>query len=168
VSAAGDQLTAALADWGKDTVHSVAAAGQAVADAAKLVLAERNQLAADLAAWDQAAATSTGHHAATIRRLLSELAVVTAERDEAETSLLQEIGNRDAYGAAADKLAYTIAPVAEIGEHSSCNDPWANAVNVAAELRRIKTGAGCTCGWGADNPHEAYCPLRPVGSVGVV
>lgn len=53
-----------------------------------------------------------------------------------ERALLEEISNRDRNEEWADKLAYAIAPIDAIGEHSSDNDPWANALDIA-ETRRI-------------------------------
>ena len=58
-------------------------------------------------------------------RLASELAAV---RDEAERGELAAIEQRDRAETAADKLAYSIAPVEVIGEHSNLNNPWENAL----------------------------------------
>lgn len=56
------------------------------------------------------------------------------EIDELRSLLMAEqiahdhtLDQRDRAEAAADSLAYTIAPIELIGEHSSGNDPWENA-----------------------------------------
>jgi hypothetical protein len=54
--------------------------------------------------------------------------------DDLERALDEEIKTRDEYHDAADRLAYTIAPVEVIGEHTSGNDPWANAAEVMCEI----------------------------------
>lgn len=45
-------------------------------------------------------------------------------RDERDEVLIRE---RDEAQEAADSLAYAIAPMEQIGEHSSRNNPWQNA-----------------------------------------
>ena len=68
---------------------------------------------------------------AKVERLKAELA---AERRD----VVKLIGERDRAEKAADRLAYAIAPVEAIGEHSNDNDPWANAVdNLEATLARL-------------------------------
>ena len=52
-----------------------------------------------------------------------------------EREILELIAERDLAEEAADRLAYAIAPVEVIGEHSNCNDPWANALEVLAGER---------------------------------
>jgi hypothetical protein len=51
---------------------------------------------------------------------------------KAERDLDHTIDERDTAQEWADRLAYAIAPVKEIGEHSNLNNPWANAAAVAA------------------------------------
>jgi hypothetical protein len=53
-----------------------------------------------------------------------------------ETELEQIIDERDNYHEWADKLAYTIADMLNttIGEHSSINDPWQNALELLEEF----------------------------------
>jgi hypothetical protein len=51
------------------------------------------------------------------------------------------IGERDALEDLLDRFAAAVAPVAVIGEHSSGNDPWANALDMvtpAAEVERLR------------------------------
>lgn len=55
--------------------------------------------------------------------------------DEHERVLTQVIEERDAYHDWADKLAYAIAPQEWIGEHSSANSPWENALEYAHDPR---------------------------------
>ncbi|MEV4383786.1 hypothetical protein, partial [Streptosporangium sp. NPDC049644] len=52
----------------------------------------------------------------------------------------QVLKERDDYHDLLDRFAYSVAPVEVIGEHSSANDPWANALEIvtpAAEVDRI-------------------------------
>ena len=44
---------------------------------------------------------------------------------------------RDAYHEAADRLAYALFDIEEIGEHSSANDPWDNAAEVLESSRDV-------------------------------
>ena len=74
-------------------------------------------------------------------RAVSKARPLVAERDALAERLAAEesahgvtIAQRDAAETAADRLAYAIAPVAVIGEHSSMNDPWANAEVEAERL----------------------------------
>lgn len=60
------------------------------------------------------------------RRLRAQADDVTAARDEAEEW--------------ADRIALAVAPVEEIGEHSSANNPWANAIEAAGRLRQRVAG----------------------------
>jgi hypothetical protein len=62
-----------------------------------------------------------------------------AEKEEQDASDL--IGERDRLQELLDQFAYTIAPQSVIGEHSSGNDPWENALDMvtsAAEVRRLR------------------------------
>lgn len=77
----------------------------------------------------------------------SSINAVRAEQAEAriielETKLQREehahgetIDQRDRAESAADKLAYAIADVDTIGEHSNLNDPWANALDELATIQ---------------------------------
>lgn len=47
-----------------------------------------------------------------------------------EAEMLAVIDERDRIEEWADKLAYAIAPQSVIGEHSSANNPWANALEI--------------------------------------
>ncbi|MEU1805869.1 hypothetical protein [Streptomyces sp. NPDC019937] len=69
---------------------------------------------------------------------LEALRARVAKLDRSETAL---IGERDHMHDVADKLAYAIAPIEVIGEHSSANDPWQNALDIvtpAAEVDRLR------------------------------
>lgn len=87
----------------------------------------------------------------------------------------QTLSERDRYHEIADDLAAQIAAITdvEIGEHSSANDPWRNAMLaaddfIAAQLRKLLTGPAasaqqderqCTCGGGAlSGSHSRACP----------
>lgn len=58
-----------------------------------------------------------------------------ADRDNgtAEQETLQVIDDRDQAEGWADRLAYAIAPVEVIGEHSSSNHPWQRALDLIAD-----------------------------------
>jgi len=56
----------------------------------------------------------------------------TPEREV--TALIDERDNAQAW---ADKLAAALAPDDVLGEHSSMNDPWANALEYAAGTHRV-------------------------------
>ncbi len=89
---------------------------------------------------------------ATFNRVLdshdAELALVKAEceaakkeRDRLDASETQLIGERDRFEEWADKLAYAIAHVEDIGEHSNLNKPWEEAYNLLtsdSEVREMK------------------------------
>lgn len=55
----------------------------------------------------------------------------TAERDRNERDLDQALAERDEAQEWADRLAYAIAPIEVIGEHTSLNNPWQNALDYA-------------------------------------
>lgn len=73
--------------------------------------------------------------------LLPVVESIAAERAaEAERALMEEMKNRDQAIEWADRLAYAVAPVEVIGEHSSMNNPWHNALDRAASLRAASRG----------------------------
>ncbi|WP_428956137.1 hypothetical protein [Streptomyces sp. cg35] len=60
---------------------------------------------------------------------------------KAERDLDEVMKERDEYHEVADKLADAVAPIEVIGEHSSMNDPWANALDLItpkAEVDRLQ------------------------------
>jgi hypothetical protein len=60
---------------------------------------------------------------------------------EEEQSHEITISSRDRAEEWADKLAYAVAPIEDVGEHSNLNSPWSNAYDLltsAAEVDRIK------------------------------
>lgn len=61
---------------------------------------------------------------------------------EHERILGEEIDNRDAAQDWADRLAYTVAPISVIGEHSSGNNPWANALEILEARAAAGPGGG--------------------------
>lgn len=67
--------------------------------------------------------------------MASELLVLRARLAQEETAHGRTIDQRDDAHEWADRLAAAVAPLSVIGEHSSANNPWANAVEVAAVLR---------------------------------
>jgi DNA repair exonuclease SbcCD ATPase subunit len=61
--------------------------------------------------------------------------------DNAERALDEVMKERDDYHNLLDRFAYAVAPVEAIGEHSSTNDPWANALEIvtpAAEVEKLR------------------------------
>ena len=53
-----------------------------------------------------------------------------AKLDRSEASALDTVDERDRLENLLNKFAYAVAPVSVIGEHSSANDPWANALEI--------------------------------------
>jgi len=51
---------------------------------------------------------------------------------ELERALDDELTTRDHYHELLDQFAYSVAPESVIGEHSSGNCPWANALEILA------------------------------------
>ncbi|MHA4819448.1 hypothetical protein ACXZ65_34425 [Streptomyces aculeolatus] len=73
--------------------------------------------------------------------LLAEIDRLTADNAELDQSLDKVMRERDDLHEVADKLAYAIAPIEVIGEHSSGNDPWENAldhVTSASAVERLR------------------------------
>jgi len=108
-------------------------------------VAETRRLAVVSGALDRLRADLAAQTALTVQypRLQvarADVAEVVAECDRLRTDLAREerehartIDQRDAYHEAADRLAYAVAPESVIGEHSSMNDPWANALEILEE-----------------------------------
>jgi predicted nucleic acid-binding Zn-ribbon protein len=69
---------------------------------------------------------------------------VTRLRAERERDVLELIDERDNLEVLLDKFADRVAPAEVIGEHSSANDPWLNALDLvtpAAEVERLTSVA---------------------------
>jgi len=64
---------------------------------------------------------------------LSDIDTVLRDLRQERSGHIGTINERDQAQDAADKLAYAIAPMEVIGEHSSGNDPWAQALEVLLE-----------------------------------
>ena len=110
------------------------------------------------AAWSRCADrahTGGGEH--DLKRLQAEnaelrtqLALAEKHARELDRALGETIDDRDRTEEAADKLAYAVAPIEVIGEHSSMNCPWQNALDLItpmaevdrlrAELKQAKAG----------------------------
>ncbi|GAA3372238.1 hypothetical protein GCM10017744_102940 [Streptomyces antimycoticus] len=80
-------------------------------------------------ALDQARAESDKH-----RNERDELKKRVAELDR---ELGKTIDQRDRVEDVADQLAYAIAPAEAIGEHSSENDPWQNALDIVTPAAKV-------------------------------
>ncbi len=129
-----DRLTAAL-----DSEEAVEARARAIADARRSpavpfrgqVLAAANRAQAEHAlatllpllavSGDPAAVARLERRAATAEQALA----VEERAHEATLARVEELEDT------ADALAYAIAPMEVIGEHTSSNDPWANALDHA-------------------------------------
>lgn len=70
--------------------------------------------------------------------LLAEVARLTAERDALDKMCDEVMTERDALHEVADSLAYAIAPIEVIGEHSSENDPWQNALDHGTQIDEMQ------------------------------
>ncbi len=63
-----------------------------------------------------------------------KLAELRKQLEKEELAHLQTIDERDQLHDVADRLSWAIADPDELGEHSSLNDPWHNAIVFAGEL----------------------------------
>lgn len=74
---------------------------------------------------------------------LAEVERMRGEAAETDRALMQVIAERDERQDVADALAEAIARLTgvEIGEHSSANDPWRNALDAAAEAKQLRVQA---------------------------
>lgn len=70
---------------------------------------------------------------AALPEFLADLDAVLRDLRQERSGHIGTMNERDRAQDAADKLAYAIAPVEVIGEHSSGNDPWAQALDVLLE-----------------------------------
>ena len=62
--------------------------------------------------------------------LVAEVRRLRARVEQLDRALGETIDDRDQMHEIADKLAYAVAPEEVIGEHSSMNDPWTNALEL--------------------------------------
>lgn len=76
-----------------------------------------------------------------VRVLLAEVRRLRAANEQLDRALGETIDDRDQAHEILDKLAYAVAPVEVIGEHSSMNCPWTNALGLitpAAEVDKLR------------------------------
>lgn len=66
--------------------------------------------------------------------LLDLLAEKDSQIERLNREAEKDCGALDQFHELADRLAYSIADMDEIGEHSSANDPWENAIEAAGRL----------------------------------
>lgn len=93
------------------------------------------------AVFDTAAETGARIDLATGRRLLAEVRRLRAVNAQLDGALGETIDDRDQAHEILDKLAYAVAPIEVIGEHSSMNCPWTNALDLitpAAEVDKLR------------------------------
>ena len=85
---------------------------------------------AELERWRQIAATTPGRTARTLLDACNAIEALQAKLDRSEASALDVVDERDRLENLLNRFAYAVAPVSVIGEHSSGNDPWANALEI--------------------------------------
>lgn len=83
------------------------------------------------AGWEVLAGEDVPALVAEVRRLRAELA--REERLHGDT-----IDDRDRFHDMADKFAYAVAPEEVIGEHSSMNCPWENALDLITPMAEVE------------------------------
>ncbi|MFI7448153.1 hypothetical protein ACIBQX_11700 [Nonomuraea sp. NPDC049714] len=113
----------------------------ALESARKDLLAEVDRLNAQIVTHDRLNRVAIGDWEREVARLKAEnkRLRLDAEREEQATGNL--IDERDNFHALLDRFAAAVAPIEVIGEHSSGNDPWVNALDMvtpAAEVDRLK------------------------------
>lgn len=91
--------------------------------------------AAATEAFDEGLAPLIAAHVAGLEQTVTQQAarLVKEEREFGEM-----IDHRDQLHDVADRLAYAIAPIEQIGEHSSGNNPWDNALDVLTEQHKLQ------------------------------
>ncbi|MEV6133105.1 hypothetical protein AB0M05_41005 [Streptomyces violaceusniger] len=72
-----------------------------------------------------------------IEWLLNERDELKKRVAELDRELGKTIDQRDRVEDVADQLAYAIAPAEAIGEHSSENDPWQNALDIVTPATKV-------------------------------
>jgi hypothetical protein len=70
--------------------------------------------------------------------LLAEVRRLRTKLDQPEASALDVVDERDRCERLLDRFAYTVAPVEVIGEHSSGNDPWENALDMLSSAAQVE------------------------------
>ncbi|KAB2347301.1 hypothetical protein [Actinomadura rudentiformis] len=76
-----------------------------------------------------------------ISGLHETVAAADADRDRLDTALNEALCERDDLNDLLDQFAWSVAPIEVIGEHSSGNDPWANAMEIvtpAADVEQLR------------------------------
>ncbi|MFH8336925.1 hypothetical protein [Streptomyces sp. AM6-12] len=76
--------------------------------------------------------------AAEIRRLRAENNQLATRLAAEERAHGETIDDRDHFHDMADKLAYAVAPEEVIGEHSSMNCPWENALDLITPMAEVE------------------------------
>jgi hypothetical protein len=92
-------------------------------------------------AYTTAVALAANLSAADVPDLLDEVQRLRAELDREDKAHADTIADRDQYQQMADQLAAAIARLTgvDIGEHSSMNNPWENALQAATEAAEAVT-----------------------------
>ncbi len=91
----------------------------------------------DLGGLAMALSMTANRAQAEIDELKTKLATAERQNRELDRSLDEVIGERDNCHDIADKLAYAVAPEEVIGEHSSHNCPWQNALDLITPMAEV-------------------------------
>ncbi|MCX4543831.1 hypothetical protein [Streptomyces sp. NBC_01565] len=86
-------------------------------------------------------ATPKGYYAFDLVAWKHKLVITERRNRDLDRALDETVRERDFMESMADKLAYAVAPLEDIGEHSSENCPWQNALELitpAAEVDRLR------------------------------
>ncbi|SFY52091.1 hypothetical protein [Streptomyces sp. F-1] len=113
-------------NWGPDTVARLRRARSSVRNASAMA-AEIHRLRAQAREYGELAA-----------RRESELIALRAKLAREERAHGETIDDRDHFHDMADKLAYAVAPEEVIGEHSSMNCPWENALDLITPMAEVE------------------------------
>ncbi|MFD8839811.1 hypothetical protein [Streptomyces griseofuscus] len=70
-------------------------------------------------------------------KLVAENRRLRAQVEQLDRMLSETIDDRDRIHDMADKLAYAVAPEEVIGEHSSMNCPWENALDLITPMAEV-------------------------------
>lgn len=136
------------------------------------VLATLPDWAGNLALWIAETREDVPELLATLDAERAKVAALEKRVAELERSLGETIDDRDRAQDAADKLAYAIAPTEVIGEHSSENNPWKNALEHVTPLAEVKplrsqlvapkaSGTQPHCKAECGGPGYTHCELPP-------
>lgn len=91
----------------------------------------------DLGGLAMALGMTADRAAAEIAELRTQLDTAERQLQRLDRALGETIDDRDHFHEMADKLAYAVAPEEVIGEHSSMNCPWENALDLITPMADV-------------------------------